>query len=112
MLAYEAIIDGNWEKALANFERNRNQRDCYSKWKGSSAYIMVEACERPGCPREVYEYLMTSGGPNMFRTRRCVNPGGIGAMTPICVSAEKGNIIAIRVFLETKYYMENQGKLD
>lgn len=67
----------------------------------------MEACEHTNCPENVFEYLITDAGPNMFTTRPCINSRGIGAMTAICVAAEKGNINAIRVFLRTHHFRCN-----
>lgn len=106
-LALKAIIGSKWDDALENFKRNRAIRTSWTKWKGSSQYILVEACERPECPASIIEYLIKDGGPNMFTTRPCKNPGGIGAMTPICIAAEKGNVTAINVFLQTNMYKCN-----
>lgn len=105
--ALTAIIESKWDDALENLERNRAIRTSWTKWKGISQYILVEACERPECPASIIEYLITDGGPNMFTTRPCKNPGGIGAMTPICIAAEKGNITAIDVFLRANKYACN-----
>lgn len=100
-LALEAIHDGNWKDALDNFERNKHRRDNYQLWKNMSQYILVDACENPECPKEIIDYLVTKSGPRIFNTRPCINPGGIGAMTSLCVAAEKGNVSAIKVFIET-----------
>jgi hypothetical protein len=104
-LAYQAVKRGHWKSAQDNFERNADRRDCWSKWKNMSQFILCEACENPECPEHIIEYLVTKGGPNRFHGGRpCINSGGIGAMTCPAVAAEKGNITALRVFVRENTY--------
>jgi hypothetical protein len=103
-IALSAVLRECWEEVIDNFKRNAERRCSWVTWKNMSKYILVEACERPNCPESIIEYLITDAGPNMFFTRPCINPHGIGAMTPIAIAAEKGNMNALRVFIRSKRY--------
>ncbi len=97
-LILREVKSANWNKVREKLE-NIGKR----KWNNMSAHILVEACEHSNVPKDIIELLLDSG-VNQYVTRPCLNPGGIGAMTPVAVAAEKGTIGALRVFNERNMY--------
>lgn len=93
-LTLRAVKSANWNEVRYRLE-DSNKRT----WKNMSEYILVEACEHSDVPKDIIEKLLDSG-IRIYNTRPCLNPGGLGAMTPVAVAAEKGAIGALEVFNE------------
>lgn len=100
----ELIIHAQWDAALAalsTYPRYDPEKSIstWKTWTGTSRQILIEACEHADCPKEIIFAIMDVGNFTNF-TRKCLNPGGIGAMHAVPVCAERGSLEALKALVE------------
>lgn len=97
----KSVIQEAWDVVRSKLEE-RNTLRPQARWNGMSRFILVEACSNPNTPPDIIRTLFHSG-VDRFETKACINPFGIGTMTPIMCAAECNNLEAVKVIAEEGY---------